>query len=126
MKKRILIVEDDPFTKHFYDHLFARTNFEIFQTEKEEEIFGALGQNNITLIILDINLRNTLLNGEKTNGVELSRYIKKSKEYSHIPVLLITAYNKKNYFEESLADDYFIKPITDFNDLLNKIATLSL
>ncbi|MFH1194324.1 MAG: response regulator [bacterium] len=126
MAKKILIVEDDPFTKHFYTHLFARTKYDIFQTEKEDEIFSYLNEDDLTLIILDINLRNTSLNGQKTNGVELSRYIKKSKEHSHIPVLLITAYNNKNYFEESLADDFIIKPITDFNDLLAKIDNLSM
>jgi DNA-binding response OmpR family regulator len=126
MAKKILIVEDDPFTKHFYTHLFARTKYDIFQTEKEEEIFGCLDDAELSLIILDINLRNTTLNGEKTNGVELSKNIKKIKGHSRIPILLITAYNKKNYFEESLADDYIIKPITDFNELLIKIDNMAL
>ena len=128
MKKKIIIVEDDPFTKQFYDYLFNKTDYTVIQSEDGDEIIKQLSCNEVVLIILDINLKNTFLNGEKIDGISISRFLKQSAQFSNIPILLATAYQKKmgnrNYFEESLADDYIVKPITDFNSLLNKVDQL--
>ncbi len=128
MSKSILIVEDDPFTQKFYEHLFGRKGYKLIQTENGDEIFDKLDNNEISLLILDINLKNTYLEKEKMDGVSISRKIKMNPKYSKIPVLLISAYNKKtgsrNFFDESLADDYIVKPVTDFNYLMQKISRL--
>ncbi len=47
----------------------------------------------ISLIIMDINLKNTYLNNEKVDGVILSRIVKENPVYSKVPVLLVTAYS---------------------------------
>ncbi|MGD8777648.1 MAG: response regulator [Ignavibacteria bacterium] len=128
MSKSILIVEDDPFTQKFYEHLFARKGYKLIQTENGNEIFEILENNQVSLLILDINLKNTYLDKEKLDGISISRKIKTNPKYSDLPVLLISAYNKKtggrNFLNESLADDYFVKPITNFNSLIQKINTL--
>ena len=130
MNKNLLVVEDDPFTQQFYDFLFAKLGYKLFQTENGNEIFNILDDHNISLIILDINLKNTYLDNKKVDGVIISAKIKKDKKYSHIPILLVTAYQKKsgerNYLDDSCADDYIVKPITDYNDLINKVNKLIL
>ena len=129
MPNSILIVEDDPFTQQFYEYLFKKTGHTVIITENGNEIFNVLNKEDISLIILDINLKNTYIDGSKVDGIFISRKIKKQKDFSSIPILLITAYQKKtgdrNYFDESLADDYILKPITDFNLLLNKVGQLT-
>lgn len=129
MKKKILIVEDDPFTQQFYSYLFSRTDYEIIQTEDGDEILRILRDEDIILIIMDINLTNTFWDDEKVDGVFISNYLKNNDETSHIPILLVTAYQKKvgnlDIFEKSCADDYIVKPITDFNELLSKIKQLT-
>ncbi len=128
MNKSILIVEDDPFTQKFYEHLFGRKGYNLIQTEDGNEIFELLEKNNISLLILDINLKNTYVEKEKMDGVSISRKIKMDPKYSNLPILLISAFNKKtgnrNFFDESLADDYIVKPVTDFNFLIQKINSL--
>ena len=128
MSKSILIVEDDPFTQQFYNYLFTKTGYKILITENGDEIFELLEKEEIALIILDINLKNTYINNERVDGVQISRKIKKELNKSSIPILLISAYQKKsggrNYFEESLADDYILKPIIDFNLFLKKVNQL--
>ena len=128
MSKSILIVEDDPFTQQFYSYLFSKTEYKAVITENGNEIFELLEKEKIALIILDVNLKNTYIDNEKVDGIQISRIIKKELNHSAIPILLISAYQKKtgdrNYFDESLADDYILKPITDFNMFLKKISQL--
>jgi CheY-like chemotaxis protein len=122
-------MEDDPFTQQFYSYLFRRTSYEIKVTDNGDEFLTILEERPVSLIILDINLKNTYLNDEKVDGVMLSQLVKNNKKHEHIPVLLVTAYqnkmNGRDLLSESLANDYILKPITDFNDLLNKIHKLT-
>jgi len=124
----ILIFEDDPFTQQFYHFLFSKFGYNLLLTEDGDELFNILENNNISIIIMDINLKNTFFDGEKVDGVFLTKKIKKDIKYSNIPVILVTAYQKKpgdsNYIEESCADDYIVKPVTDYNELINKVKTL--
>lgn len=129
MKDYILIMEDDPFTQQFYTYLFRRTAFEITVTDNGDEFLSILDTREIALVILDINLKNTYLNNEKVDGVQLSKIIKGHNRTLNVPVLLVTAYqnkiNGRDLLVESGADDYILKPITDFNDLLSKIQKLT-
>ena len=127
--KKILVIEDDSFTKVFYKKLLSdKLGYEIDLLEDGDKILEAVATQDYALIILDINLINSYLNGKKTDGVQISRAIKTKFPDKHIPILLITAYKKgnksDNFFVQSLADDYIIKPIADFNILLDKVTQL--
>lgn len=128
MSGKILIVEDDSFTNYFYKVFFEKTKYNVIFSEDGNQIFEILAKDDINLILMDINLTNTFLNKELVDGVFLSQKIKDHPEHKNVPILLVTAYAKgygpKNYFEESLADDYIVKPISDFNELLTKIEKL--
>jgi len=128
MSKKIIIVEDDPFSQDFYKFIFAKAGYEPVIIEEGERILETLKNDDIKLVIMDINLKNTYLNGEKTDGMKLSRVIKQDKQIAKTPILLITAYTAsnigKNFFEESLAEDFITKPILDFNLLINKVTKL--
>jgi two-component system, cell cycle response regulator DivK len=128
MSRKIIIVEDDPFSQDFYKFIFSKAGFETLITEDGEKLLDYLRQGDISLVIMDINHKNTYLNGEKTDGMKLSRVIKQEKMISKVPILLITAYTAsnigKNFFEESLAEDFITKPILDFNLLINKVNKL--
>jgi len=123
----ILIVEDDYFTQKFYAHLFEKINQPIIQSEDGNEIITYLEKENIDLIILDVNLKKSYLNNQKIDGITLSKFIKVNSKYAKIPILLVSAYNstpKNNFLENSLADDYITKPITDLNLFLEKVNSL--
>ena len=129
-EKYILIIEDDYFTNEFYRFLFRKVKYPFIQSENGEDILKILAQKEISLIILDINLKNTYLNKRRIDGLELSKYIKENFNSSSIPILLVTAYRKnsndENFLEKSLADDYITKPITDLNYFLEKVKKLRL
>lgn len=128
MSNKILIVEDDPFTRLFYKQLFGKTSYEIVQTEDGDQVIVDINDSEYVLAILDINLKNTYLNGEKTDGIKLSKTIKEQEQSANIPILLVTAYQKSfgsnDFLIQSKADDYITKPIIDFNLLLNKVDSL--
>jgi len=125
--KNILIVEDDPFTQDFYSFLLKRAGYNLTILEDGDEIISKLQYDEFNLIIMDYSLKNSSINGTKINGMQLTRHIKNTIS-KHIPVLLITGFapdKKKDMFlEESLADEYMLKPITDFNLFLDKIKRL--
>ncbi|NOX18794.1 MAG: response regulator [Chlorobi bacterium] len=129
MEKKILVIEDDPFTKIFYKKILSdKLGYKIDILEDGDKILEAVAVENYVLIILDINLINSYLDGKKTDGVQISKAIKTKFPDRNIPILLITAYKKgnktDNFFVQSLADDYIIKPIADFNILLDKVTQL--
>lgn len=126
--KNILIIEDDPFTIDFYVFIFKKAGFNPIIQEDGDKIIDILASQNINLIIMDINLKNTYLMGNKIDGIRLSSYIKQKDGIMHPPVLLVTAYSPSikegNFLKESLAEDFITKPIIDLNLLVNKINEL--
>lgn len=126
--KNILIIEDDPFTIDFYNFIFKRAKFNPIIMEDGDKVLEILGSTDVSLIIMDINLKNTYLKGEKIDGIRLSGVIKGIEEFSKIPVMLVTAYSPnfkgESPFKDSLAEDYIMKPIVDFNLLIDKVNKL--
>ena len=124
----IIVVEDDPFSQEFYKYLLKREGYLPFIIEEGDLLFKQLQKESISLIIMDINLKNTYLNNEKVDGVILSKMVKENPAYSKVPILLVTAYSLATdgpeFFKESLAEDYITKPIVDYNLLLQKIKNL--
>lgn len=127
-EKKILIVEDDPMLQEFYKVLFKRLGYSCIITENGEEIISQIVSGEICLLIVDLNLKNTYLNSKAIDGVELARYIKQNFYKLRLPILVITAYSA-NYFADDLlrdgfADDYMLKPIVNFDKLIEKVDNL--
>lgn len=129
--KKILIVEDDALTREFYKCLFRRTDIQPFILEEGDEAIRILQSEDIKLILMDINLNNTYLNGSKTDGIQLSHYIKTSMNgISKVPIILVTAYSilpeQENFVKKSLAQGLISKPIIDHNEFIKKIKSMML
>ncbi len=124
----VLIIEDDSFLQDFYRLFFKKIGGQVVVVEDGMKVLEEIVNGDVDLIIMDVNLRNTYLNGAKIDGIHFSKYIKMNYPQLHIPILLITAYPVSsmgnNMLEESMADDYLIKPITDYNQLVQKINQL--
>ncbi len=126
--KKIIVVEDDAFSKEYYRYILKRKGFDPLVLEDGDKLFEELGSEEVALVIMDINLKNTYLGEKKVDGIYLSRLIKEDPKYKKIPILLVTAYSISadgpKFFEDSLADDYITKPIVDFRVLMEKINSL--
>ncbi len=126
--KRIIVVEDDMITQQFYSMFFNKNGFNVTVTDDGDKILDTLSNEEVGLILMDINLSNTYLNGVKTDGIKLAQIIKSNEEFKNIPVVLVTAYSLssqvKNLLNETKAVDIISKPILDYNRFLKKINTL--
>lgn len=128
--KNILVIEDDKLTVDFYKVIFKKSGYNPIVTEDGQKILQFLEEGDVKLIIMDINLKNTYIDGQKTDGIKLASLIKNNKNYSRIPIILVTAYSFDILGEKlngnKYADDFIIKPIVDFNKLLGKVNNLIL
>lgn len=126
--KKLIVVEDDKMTQKFYSIIFNKNGYQTIITDNGDKVFDALITEDIGLILMDINLSNTYLNGEKIDGIQLAKYIKTDKKFKNIPLVLVTAYSLSNQIRKLLldikAEEIITKPILDYNRFLNKINTL--
>jgi len=128
MEKHIIVLEDDTFLKEFYNLVFRKLAAKITILEDGDKFYNILQTESVSLVLMDINLRNTYFMSRKVDGIFLSKLVKNDPKLNFIPIVLVTAYtlNKtnSNMFFESKANDYFVKPITDINLFLTKIKSL--
>jgi CheY-like chemotaxis protein len=126
--KKLIIVEDDRITQQFYTMFFNKNGFEAIITDNGDKVFDALLKGDVDLILMDINLSNTYLNGEKIDGIKLAQLIKADEKLKNVPLVLVTAYSLssqlKQLLNDSKAEDIITKPILDYSRFLNKINTL--
>ncbi len=125
MEKNLLILEDDLFAQEIYQYIFGKAKIKCKIVDNPKDLFEQLAENSIGAIIMDVRISNAEYENKRVTGIDLSRIVKQNNDYSHLPIILATAFindgNKKTLLEESLADDYITKPITDFNGLIAKI-----
>ena len=125
MKSKVIVCEDDPLLQNFYKIILSSQGYDVLVSENGDEIVEELSKNRVSLIVMDINLRNTYLQGNKTNGLKLSRYIKETYFVSEVPVIISTAYaaneEQDSFLKESLADEIIYKPISDFRAFLQTV-----
>ncbi|MEO5616927.1 MAG: response regulator [Candidatus Eisenbacteria bacterium] len=116
--KHVLVVEDDPYNATLFRKVIEkRAGFQVTVSEDGAEILRLARAGDVHLIVLDISLRSTSLDGRPVNGVELCKVLKSDPLTVGIPVLLATAHAMRGDGErllaESGADDYVSKPIVD-------------
>ncbi len=120
-----MIMEDDAFLKEFYSFVFNKLGFAADILEDGDVFFQKLQTEKYDLILMDLSLKHTHLNGKKVDGVFLSRLVKENDELKKIPIIIVTAHlvnhHSKHLFDESLADDYIIKPISNVHVFIDRI-----
>ena len=126
--KNIIVMEDDSFLKEFYSFVFNKFGYSSDLLEDGDVFLQKLNSRNYDLVIMDLSLKNTFVKGEKVNGIALSKLVKTDEKLKHIPVVLVTAHSvdlqSKHLFDESLANDYIIKPISDVKQFIVKIESI--
>jgi two-component system, cell cycle response regulator DivK len=114
----ILVVEDDPHNAILFRKVLEkRGGFRVTVTEDGAEVIALARSGEVALVLMDVSLAHTRLDGHPVNGVELCRRIKSEAGSALLPVVLATAHAMRGDAEallvESGADDYISKPIVD-------------
>lgn len=127
-KTKILIVEDDVDLVESTKKILETKGYQIIIAFNPDEAGERLKQSKPDLIILDIMFGPK----EESLGFNFARKLKHSREYSEIPIIMLSAINaKEQYFNFSPETDGEFLPVECFLDkpldpeeLFNKIETL--
>lgn len=106
MKKKILIVEDEPGIRLSLKDEFEYEDYIVFEAENGEEGLNSARSNLPDIIILDLMM-------PVINGYEFCKQLR--KEGNHTPILMLTVKDKeidKVLGLELGADDYVTKPFS--------------
>lgn len=129
MPIRILVVEDDPMNAKLFQLILARkAGYQVEVTESPALVFERARSGAVDLIIMDVSLSNSEIDGEAVDGLEISRRLKRDPVAGRIPILLATAHamkgSRESFLRSSGADDYISKPIVSADDLIARIQAL--
>jgi len=107
MKEKILIVEDNPQNMRLIEMVLRDKDYTLLKATDGDEALEVAFRELPDLIIMDIQL-------PKLSGLEVTKKLRETPAFSHIPIIAITAYAMKGDKEgiiESGCDAYVSKPI---------------
>jgi len=116
MKKTILIVEDDENIIEGLTDVLTEKDYEILAATNEKTAISCVDSNNVSLVIMDVNLG-------VENGFDICKSI---RSLSDIPILFLTACDSEMELVRGFqagGDDYITKPFR-LQELLVRIQAL--
>jgi len=108
MKKKILIVDDEPNIVMSLEHAFKKQDFEVFIARDGSEALEILKHQTPNVVLLDIMMPNV-------DGYQTLRHIKNTFSLQNTKVVFLTAKNKDSDIKKGLklgADKYLTKPFS--------------
>lgn len=117
--RRIAVVEDNPDNLMLVEAILGSI-YEIVSYENGIDALAGLPDDDVELVLLDISL-------PRMDGVAVLESMKLDDKLKHLPVIALTAHamvgDREKYMSKGF-DEYFTKPIVDFNALLELVARL--
>jgi len=116
-KKTILMIEDDVFLSNLYRDKFEKEGFYFLSATSGIEGMNKIINEKPDIILLDILL-------PLKSGFDILEEMSRDENLSKIPVIILSNLRQETDIEEGRklgAKDYFIKPETNFRDLLDSI-----
>ncbi|MCQ2247194.1 MAG: response regulator [Bacteroidaceae bacterium] len=104
-KITLLIVEDNADSRGFLERSLNDI-YNVLTAEDGKDAISVLRQNDVNIVVSDIMM-------PRMNGLELCNFIKKDIQFSHIPVVLLSAKSTEENIITGLRDgpdDYITKP----------------
>jgi two-component system cell cycle response regulator DivK len=125
----VVVVEDDVHNATLFRKLLEkRGGHRVTVTDDPATLFRLLAEEPVALVIMDVSLGDSILEGKRVNGVDLCRMIKGDPRMIAIPVMLATAHamrgDAESLLADSGADDYVAKPILDHERFVAQVADM--
>lgn len=126
---KILLVDDDYLLAKGTAKLIERlSKYTVALADEPAEIFRLCQSGDVDIVLMDVNLPGAYLGEEEVSGTDLARLLKTDPKTAYIPIVLLTAYallsERKTLLEDSMADDLYTKPVTNYEELLSLITQL--
>ncbi|MBK1735121.1 two-component system response regulator [Halorhodospira abdelmalekii] len=106
MSREILIVDDEANIVLSLQFLMRQSGYTVRTAEDGEQALAALREHLPDLVLLDVMM-------PRRDGYEVCQQIRQTPEWSHLPVIMLTAKGREVEREKGLAmgaDDYITKP----------------
>jgi DNA-binding response OmpR family regulator len=119
VKKKVLIVDDEPNSVISLEFLMKREDFEVFVATDGEEALRQIAEHDPDLILLDIML-------PRKNGFEVCQELRADPARAGTKVIMLTAKGRDTEIAKGLAlgaDAYMTKPFST-RDLVARVKTL--
>lgn len=116
----ILVVDDSITTRTLEKNILEAAGYEVVTAIDGIEAMDYLRSNGCDLVVSDIQM-------PRMNGFELTKTIKESDDFGHLPLLLVTSLESQDDRKRGLnagADAYIVKNAFDQDDLLATIRQL--
>jgi len=109
---RVLLCDDELMNRKVASKILKKEGFEVVEAVNGQEAIDILKTTAVDLILMDLMM-------PVMDGYEATKQIKNSKEYAHIPLIVISALSDKEAIKKGLelgANEYISKPfdITEF------------
>jgi CheY-like chemotaxis protein len=104
---RVLVVEDDPETRHFYAGVLAAAGFDTLDAHNGFQAFAKAIETGPDLVITDIAVPGL-------DGIELCRRLRADPRTLGVRILAVTGYDDRQYPDRAIeagADHVLLKPI---------------
>ena len=120
MKKKILIVDDEPNILLSLDFLMKKNGYSVFIARDGEEAINIINREKPETIILDIMM-------PKVDGYEVCQYVRQHEEYASAKVIFLSAKSKESDIQKGYemgVDLYLTKPFST-RTLVEKVKKLN-
>jgi len=107
MPQKILVVEDNPQNMKVVEMTLRPHGYVLLEAIDGEEALKVVDSDRPDLIIMDIQL-------PKMDGLEVTRKLRQVPDFSHIPIIAVTAYAMKGDEDKAIeagCDAYLPKPV---------------
>ncbi|WP_243301295.1 response regulator [Geothrix oryzisoli] len=130
MSNRILLVEDDPINVKFIQTVLTKKGgYAVVVSEEVDEILKLAREGDLKAIIMDVSLSRSSYQGQKVDGIFITKLLKQEEATRRIPVLLATAHamfgDREKYLELTGAEGYISKPIHDPSALIDAVKSVT-
>lgn len=116
-RKKILLIEDDPFISDIYITSLKKSGFDVIHIEDGKECLSIFKYKNFDLILLDLLL-------PSIDGFEILKKIKNNPKLINIPVIVLTNLTEKNIPKKTIslgAKECLIKSNFKPKEIIEKI-----
>ncbi len=104
---RVLVVEDDPETRHFYMGVLSAAGFDTYEAHNGFQAFAKAIETMPDLVLTDIAVPGL-------DGIELCRRLRADARTQSVPVLAVTGYDDRHYPDRVIdagANRVLLKPL---------------
>ncbi len=116
----ILVVDDSITTRTLEKNILQASGYTVITAIDGKEALQQLHEHKVALVVSDVQMPNM-------DGFALTRYLRDSSDYAHLPVILVTSVDSRDGREQGLlagANAYIVKRGFDQAELLSIIGKL--